>query len=287
MAGPWEKYQRGGGVMLPPAPKAQYEAPQAAADLENTRTRTAAIERGNAVEERKAGLAETQAQRARQQYPIPKEDMARINDIRGQSGGMQELVGKLKTATGAIDRFQPGPGRGTRYQNFYAEPEDGLFTGAIKGVGRMFLPDASERDYEILRAMQESAVLKTQEAQKGPQTEADAARMKASTISPTKSVQTNALLAAESIYNARMAEKKPDFYTKWANRHGSLSSLDSKGNSVDKAWSEAYSKGFRTLQNDPRYKRLIGDGGGLTGRVTDTGPSGRKQSGPAFLGFED
>lgn len=249
------------GVTLPAPPAKQYEPAQAAATLENTRARTAAIERGNSIQERNTNIATGRDARERRQYPVPKEDMARLNAMRDQAGGMPELIGKLKTATGAIDRFKPSAGRGTLYQNFYAEPDDGLISGAGKSIGRAFLPDQSERDYEILRAMQESAVLKTQEAQKGPQTEADAARMKASTISPTKGLNTNALLAAESIFNARMAERKPDFYTKWANRHGSLSSLDEKGRSVDQAWSADYKGRFNKFRSDPRIRRLTGGGG--------------------------
>lgn len=264
---PWFKdasgrpvWQDGGGVTLPAPAKAQYEGPQAAATLGKTTADIAATNANTAATERRTTLDADKEARSRRQYPISKDDAAFINSMREQTAGMGELLGKLGTATSAIDRFQPSPERGSLYNNFFPGDDDGLITTGGKAIGRAFLPDQSERDYETLRAMQESAVLKTQEAQKGPQTEADAARMKASTISPSKGTSTNALLVAESIYNAKMAEAKPDFFTKWANNFGSLSALDRNGNSVDKAWAKAYQGGFNKLKNDPRYKRLIGGG---------------------------
>lgn len=270
----------GGGNAIPIGPRKpafDLERPQAAATLGKTNAEINAINARTDALNRGTDLAERKFNREVQKIPLNEKDQAYINSMRDQAGGMPELSGKLRTAAGAIDRFQPTPGRGSWYGMTYPESDDWAITSAFKGAGRWFQPDKSERDYETLRAMQESAVLKTQEAQKGPQTEADAARMKASTISPTKSTQTNALLAAEATFNAKMAELKPDFYTKWANSHGSLGALDRQGRSVDQVWSKIYDDAFGKLRKDPRYSRLTGG---------HSAPP-RKHAGGEFLGWED
>lgn len=264
-----------GGVYQPAT--APFQVPQAAANVENTRAQTNAANARTAVMQRDTALKEREFERDSRRAPLSPQDQTFINSLREQAAAMPELAGRITTAAKAVDRFKPTPGRGQAFNMTYPEANDYPITALSKTIGRAFQSPESERDYQTLRAMQEGLVLNTQQAQKGPQTESDAARMKAANISPTLSVEANALLAADALFNAKMAEKKPDFYTKWANHHGSLGTLGKDGRSVDQAWAETYQRGLNKLRSDPRYSRLTQKSGG-----TKNAPAGGE-----FLGWED
>jgi len=108
MAGPWEKYQRGGGVMLPPAPKAQYEAPQAAATLGKTKAEIDAINNRNNISRREVSIKEQQlADNRRKEAEKRQKDLASkktvIMDLANDILAVRRLkrdVGDSKVAPG-------------------------------------------------------------------------------------------------------------------------------------------------------------------------------------------
>jgi hypothetical protein len=242
MAGPWEKYQRGGGVMLPPAPKAQYEAPQAAADLENTRTRTAAINRGNAVEERKANLAERQF--AAQQAQLAAKRKKEMAAKKGVVMSLAEDILTMRRIRNDIKDSWFTPGFG----------EVGAFAEKLKGI-----PGTAARDIDS-----QFGALKSSFARSGLST----MRQESPTGGAVGNPSDKDLAMLETSRGpVDQGLKYPDFVR-------NLDNLERRTWNELKRVSPAAERRFR--------ERFDGKSGGNAAPARSP-----KQSGSAFLGFED
>jgi hypothetical protein len=141
------------------------------------------------------------------------------------------------------------------------------FYRAISGVSPQEVSD-----YKAMQRFQNQGVLAQQSTQKGPQTESDAVRMAMVGLSPDKPAALNARVIGDATLSGLIAQKRPDFYTKWVNRNGSLGALEN-GVSVDEAWAKKVSETQHGYNADPRIRRLD--------------PTPGKQNGAAkFLGWE-
>lgn len=212
------------------------------------------------------------------QNPIGEKDQTFINTMREESSAMPELIGQMQAASTAVGRFKPSATRGALFNNIMPEDDDWLPTALAKTAGRWFTDDKSEEDYQTLRSLQEGQALVKQQAQKGPQTEADTARIKASGVSPSKGAGPNALTLAEGTYNARLAQIKPEFYTKWANNFGSINAPNHEGKTAGEVWGKIYQDGLNKMRQGKGY------------RAAQSGqrPAPQQSSGGAkFLGWEE
>jgi len=212
------------------------------------------------------------------QNPISDKDQTFINKMREESSAMPELIGQMQAAAKAVGRFQPSPTRGAIFNNVMPEDDDWITTALAKTAGRWFTDTKSQEDYQTLRGLQEGQALVKQQAQKGPQTEADTARIKASGVSPSKSVGPNALTLAEGTYNARLAQVKPEFYSKWANSFGSINATNREGKTAGEVWAKIYQDGLNKMRQGKGY------------RAAQSGqrPTAPQASGGAkFLGWEE
>lgn len=241
-----------------------YAAPTAAADL-----------RGRTLSNTKTVGDIANQNRVARQNPISEKDQTFINQMRDDSSSMPEFIGQLQAAAKAVDRFNPSPNRGAMFGSVMPEDNDWPTTALAKGFGRWFTSDQAQEDYQTLRALQEGQALVKQQAQKGPQTEGDVARIKASGVSPTKNVGPNALLLAEAYYNARLQQIKPEFYTKWANSFGSVNAPNHEGKTAGEVWAEIYQNGLKKMRQGKGYRAAQG------GQRSDDQNSGAK-----FLGWE-
>lgn len=204
------------------------------------------------------------------QNPISETDQKFINEMRTGTGDMTTLLRDITAAQTAVDRFQPGPDKGALYENLVPEENDWLPTVGVKKLGRFVagIDDQGIKDYQRLKSLQESRVLQNQQAQKGPQTESDALRMKLADISPSKDSSVNAAILAEAQFDALMNQQEPEFYTKWANKYGSVNAKNKQGRTAGEVWAEAYTKGLKQMRSDPRY---INATGGKTPPSSDDG----------------
>ena len=234
---------------MPAKPTFPYEGPQAAANLGKTGVdikRTVTQTQGDVLDN--AGKV-----RELRQNPLGETDQAFINKMREGAGDLPGVLRDITAAQAAVDRFQPFPGKGIAYSAGTPTDDNGPVTGALKGLVGLALPDQSQEDYQTLSRLQNAAVLNAQLAQKGPQTESDAIRMKLSSVSPNRDVRPNAQLLAEQQYDTQMKMERPSFYTYWANQLGSTQALNSKGQTADQVWNEYYSGGLRKMRRDGRY----------------------------------
>lgn len=270
--GAW--YERGGdGVIrrvgnavpqMPANPAFPYEGPQAGANLNKT-----GVDIKRTVTQTQGDVLDNQGKaRTLRQNPLSENDQALINKMREGAGDLPGVLRDITAAQGAVDRFQPFPGKGLAYGAGTPNDDDGIITGPLKAAVGGILPDQSQEDYQTLLGLQNQAVLNAQIAQNGPQTESDAVRMKLTGVSPNKSVMPNARLLAENQFDVQMKMERPSFYSYWANKLGSTQALNSKGQTADQVWNEQYQRGLRQMRGDDRYQ---------TGRTPPKAPP-RKQN---------
>lgn len=239
----------GGGPQMPMKPSYPYEAPQAAAGLGETKaktTRTVVQTQGDA-------LANIKMQHDISRNPVSEADQKALAAMRETQGDLAGLARDVTAGFEANARFKSAPGKGKSFDWFTPDENDWPITAAAKNANFNLNPfiDATERDrqdYQTMLSLQNQAVLNAQLTQKGPQTESDAARMKLTAFSPNKASGENARILSETLYDTEMRRRKLDFYTKWANKNGSLSALNKEGKSADEIWREAYDTGLQKLR---------------------------------------
>lgn len=173
------------------------------------------------------------------QNPLSEADTTTINKMRDGIGNIDEVIRDIRNGAKAIDRFGTSPGKAflSRMATPKADPDQ---SGVADQVGALvfggLVSDQDKRDYQTLEYLKNRGILAQQIAQKGPQTESDAIRMGMTGIQPGNYKDVNAKILGEAMLRAQLLQRKPGFYTRWAQRYGSLSSLDKNGRSVDDAW---------------------------------------------------
>lgn len=239
------------GPQMPSDPAYPYKGQAAATDINNTRAST----NRTVVQTRGDTLDNQSKVRTLRQNPLSDKDQALINSMRLSQGDLSGVLRDITAAQGAVDRFQPSPGKGVDYAASVPTDDDGWLGARIKGINGWFngvTPQGVE-DYQTLLGLQNQSVLNSQIAQKGPQTESDAIRMKLAGVSPNKDVRPNAQLLAEQQYDLMMKQARPGFYVNWANRLGSTQALNAQGKTADDVWNEQYRRGYERMRRDPRY----------------------------------
>lgn len=247
---PFAKYATANPFTVAPADK--YKE----AGLQNEAARLALARETNA----RAAAAQAQAAQIaanqRRQNPISPADATFIRGLMEQGQGATGMARTIENAAGAIDRLGTGPMRAKMLSA--AIPEEG---GGVMDTlgGAMFgglVNKQTVDDWQTLRALQNSAVLDKQIEQKGPQTDSDALRMKLASISPDKTVKANAEVIGQTMLGSQLMKHKPDFYTKWANKYGSLTAVSPGGQTVNSAWDALQNDAMNRYNNDPRIKAM-------------------------------
>ena len=161
-----------------------------------------------------------------------------LNEMRATSGqaGL-EAETEYRNAARVIDRLGTGPVRAKLLDAFIPQDGGGFWDTVGGVIGAPFIDQQTVDDFQTLKGLQSKRVLTEQLAQKGPQTESDAARLKLTEISPYNTKGANIRVLDAGMRKARLASIKPDFFTKWTNQYG-LNGLDAQGRTVDAAWSD-------------------------------------------------
>lgn len=242
----------------PRDPTFVYKGPKAAADLGKTEEEIRQMRRQTALDERKED-------RGARQYPISKEDAAIIDRYRKQADVARRAQIELRQSATASDRFNPGPDRARNVSRSITQPEDSLpmqwgrkAYGSVAGVS-----DQDREDYINLDRYRQARVASIQQEQTGSQTESDALRYMKGTFGPEKSRRINADAIGEAMFSAKMDELRPGLYTDWANRHGSLSAKNKRGQTVDQWFSSIAEEGWRRYTAERKKA-----GGGKVNRST-------------------
>jgi len=109
-------------------------------------------------------------------------------------------------------------------------------SGPRRLLGWLGSNEKEAADQQYLDALASGIVLDKQIAQKGPQTEADAARLALSQLGSDKVYDTNKRLVSDAMLNSRMSQHKLDHYSKWQTKYGSFGAPNEKGLNADQVW---------------------------------------------------
>ena len=163
------------------------------------------------------------------------QDNKALNEMRdGHSAGLN-VNRDYREVARALDRGRVTPENAGMLKAFIPEEGGGFFDSVGAWLGSPFIEQQTKDDWNTLNALQSRRVMDAQIAQKGPQTEADAARLKLAEVSPYKSKQANIGVMLRGMADATLAKKKLPFMQKWANKHG-LNGVDEQGRTADEAW---------------------------------------------------
>jgi len=247
---PFAKYAQPNPFVVAPADK--YKEQGLRNDAARIGLATAANNRAAAAEGRAAAADAYN----RRQNPISPADAQTIKGFMEQAQGASGVSRTLGNAAVAIDRLGTGPMRAKMLSAAIPE-EGGGFLDTVGGALFGGLVSKQEQDdWQTLQALQNEAVLGKQIEQKGPQTDSDALRMKLASISPYKTGKANAEVVGSTMLGSELLKHKPDFYTKWANKYGSLSAVSPGGQTVNSAWEAAQADALRRYNSDPRIQRM-------------------------------
>lgn len=185
---------------------------------------------------------------------------AYLNDLSSKAADAAEAMRIYDAAEQPLKKLHPGPGRGRLME--IATPEEGgglldtiggvLVGGPARALGAI-TPDETDA-YQKIRGYQSRQVLQAQLAQKGVQSESDAARMQLTELSPSKSLDVNMDVINRGRDRARRAQARAIFYSRFANDWG-LNGVDRQGRTADQIWAQEADKLTNEILGPPKNSK--------------------------------
>lgn len=166
------------------------------------------------------------------------QDQKFLNELRPQSQSGLDSLNQISQAEGAVNRLHTGPVRARLLEARIPQEKGGIFDSLGALLGNWTVPQQDQDDFQRLQGLASEQVMDAQIAQKGPQTEADAARLQMTKISPYKGVAVNKAVMRNGAISAALAAAKTPFYTKWAAANGGVNGIDQGGRSADDVWGQ-------------------------------------------------
>lgn len=197
------------------------------------------------------------------------QDNKALNEMRGENAAALSVNRDYREVAKTLDRANLTPAK-AKWLETWIPRENGGVMDAIGGyIGEQFLAPQTVSDFQTLRSLQSKRVMDAQIAQKGPQTEADAARLQLAEVSPFKTKQANIGVMRRGMADATIAKRKLPFFQVWANKYG-LNGLNERGQTADQAWrgvsdavyktgdklGQKKSQSIATIKDDSDYDRL-------------------------------
>lgn len=163
------------------------------------------------------------------------QDNKALNEMRdGHSEGLK-VNRDYRDVARLLDRGNVTADNAGLLKAFIPEEGGGFFDYLGGKIGSNFIGQQTRDDFNTLRALQSGRVMDAQIPQKGPQTEADAARLQLAEVSPWKSKAANTDVMKRGMADAVLAKRKLPFMQKWANKYG-LNGVGPKNRTADEAW---------------------------------------------------
>ena len=168
--------------------------------------------------------------------PLSVQDNNALNGMRGENSAALSVNRDYRDVARTLDRTNWSPAYAKWLDMWVPEEKGGGIMDTLGGlIGAPFLSNQTVTDFQNLKGLQSKRVMDAQIAQKGPETEADAARLQLAEVSPFKTKQANVQLMRRGMADATLAKMKLPFFQKWAGKYG-LNGLNEKGISADQAW---------------------------------------------------
>lgn len=140
--------------------------------------------------------------------------------------------------TPALERFDPGPVKGSIYGMVMPNDGGGFWDGLGAVVGtpiRALLPQQDKDDYQRIDAARAERVALRQKEQKGPQTDKDATLYGKADIGANKSLSTNRKIVRDNKTESHLTQVRALLQSKWVGRYGSLSQASPNGTTFEQA----------------------------------------------------
>lgn len=189
-----------------------------------------------------------------QRGELSVQDNKALNDMRDGHSAALKVNRDYREVARVLDRSQMTPVKASML-NALTPQEGGGFFDAIGGwIGSKVLPQQTIDDFQTLRGLQSGRVMDAQIAQKGPQTEADAARLQLAEVSPWKTKQANIAVMKRGMADATLAKRKLPFFQRWANKYG-VNGVNERGQTADEAWTGVTNAVYQAAENMDRPKR--------------------------------
>lgn len=189
---------------------------------------------------------------------MSKEEQNELNKQNMGAAAGLEAKQRVAETLPAAKRLRGGPWRGA-FLDAAIDNGGGFWDtlGAYAiGAPMRLIGAIPQRDVEDYQTVQRNALLSTRQSEtgeKGTQTEGDAARSLAATISARTADPTGT--AAQVIGKADRQQKRAYFYTKWANQYG-LNNTDEKGRGVEEAFMQSIGSAAPKSGGGVRIKRI-------------------------------
>lgn len=187
------------------------------------------------------------------------QDNKALNEMRDGHSAALTVNRDYRETAKSIDRLNASPAYAKLLDMLIPSEGGGVMDAIGGGIGSMVLDDQTVSDFQNLKGLQSKRVMDAQIAQKGPQTEADAARLQLAEVSPFKTKKTNIEVMRRGMADATLAKRKLPFFQQWANQYG-LNGTDRKGRTADQAWREVADKVYKTAESlgKPKAKSVAG-----------------------------
>ena len=191
-------------------------------------------------------------------------DKKALTDASDRSSAAGKTLRLYDSVAPAIERFNPGPLKGSVYDALMPNDGEGFWGGVGSTLGaplRALLPQQDKDDYQRINAAQSERVALRQMEQKGPQTDKDAAMYRQADLSPTRTKAVNRDIIARGRTESHLVKQKAALLNKWVAQYGSPSAPNHNGFTFQQAsdWLEQnYAKQQRPAA--PPSTRRANDG---------------------------
>lgn len=169
---------------------------------------------------------------------------SRMKELSIQAASADRADRIYKNVEASTGRFKTGPVRAAMMDAALPDEKGGFWDRlgaatigtALRGTGA--ITNQNVTDFQILKAQQAERTAERQVEQKGPQTEADAARYMLADISPYKTPDANKAIINQGRRAIDLQKGRSNFAIKFANRYG-LNGVDERGRSMEQAFQES------------------------------------------------
>lgn len=184
-------------------------------------------------------------------YGRADRDLKALQEASARSDAASKSLRLYDSITPALERFNPGPLKGTIYDMVMPNEGGGFLDGAgalLGGLVRPLLPDQDEDDYQRINAARAERIGLRSQEQKGVQAKNDEIQFRLADISPSKSFAVNRDIIDRQRTDSLLAKQRALLESRWINKYGSTATPNPQGTSFQEALEASlgrYEQGMR------------------------------------------
>lgn len=171
-------------------------------------------------------------------------DRKALIDAADHTNAASKTIRLYNSVAPAIDRFNPGPLKGTLYDTVMPNEGGGFFDslGAFVGAPvRALLPSQDKDDYQAINSAKAERIGLRSMEQKGVMAKNDEMQFKAADISASKSRNVNHAIMDRQRNEAHLTQLRTLMQSQWVAKYGSTSKSSPNGTTFQQAIADAES----------------------------------------------